>query len=490
MRPRATTINASLVSYTTAGLLLITGILMAFLIAAGDIQTGAAVLVTPIALAFVVLVFYNPYVGLMAYLNYSFFFIGLNRYFPNLSLGVTIDAILFLTTIALLARIKWDSLAKLHNGIFYVTLVWFIYTLLQLFNPEVRDYQALFFAIRGLSLYAVQVIPLTLLWMDSKRDFNNFVNLILGWAVLSAFWGLRQMWFGPDYAEYLWLESGGKITHIVNERLRAFSFYSDAGQYGTTMAYAALLGLIMAMGPYKRGLRFLYLVIAFISLVGFSISGSRGPVFVILFGFIFYLVLIRKFKILLIGSVITLLVFSVLKFTYIGQSNYQVFRIRTALDPKEASLMVRLSNQKLLRAYLEKRPFGSGIGTTDTWAKRYYPTSYLASIPTDSWFVAIWVQSGIIGLVLHLMGIAYVLVIGFSKIYQLKSRDLRQKLIAMYGGFFGVIVASFGNPIFGQAPIGALMYVSMVYMCIADKLDAEFMQDENRLIEAQQRLTS
>jgi hypothetical protein len=62
---------------------------------------------------------------------------------------------------------------------------------------------------------------------------------------------------------------------------------------------------------------------------------------------------------------------------------------------------------------------------------------------------------------------------GFHNTYKTKNPDLKQKLMAIYGGFVGVVVASFGNPVFGQAPLGALMYLSMVFLSIAPLMDKE-----------------
>jgi hypothetical protein len=41
----------------------------------------------------------------------------------------------------------------------------------------------------------------------------------------------------------------------------------------------------------------------------------------------------------------------------------------------------------------------------------------------------------------------------------------------LYGGFLGVVTASFGNPVFGQAPLGALMYFSMTMLSTAESYD-------------------
>jgi len=51
-------------------------------------------------------------------------------------------------------------------------------------------------------------------------------------------------------------------------------------------------------------------------------------------------------------------------------------------------------------------------------------------------------------------------------------------MIALYGGFLGIITASFGNPVFGQAPLGALMYISMTILTVAEKYDVPLKKPE------------
>lgn len=485
MRPQSNTINPNIANYSIGFILLVVGVFLALLVSTGNSLVGIIAVAVPIILGFTIIVFINPYYGILAYINYSFFSNGLARYIPNIQLGLGVDFILALTTLSLLINIKWNDLVKLKQGVFFLTLLWFVYTVFQIVNPELGKIQSLFYGIRGMSLYSIQVIPLVLLYMDSKKDFNNFLKLVIGWSLISTFWGLKQIIIGTDAFETRWLADGGNVTHVLNGQLRAFSFYSDAGQFGATMAFVSFITFILGFGPYSRRRRFTFLAIAFITFIGFSISGSRGPVFVIIFGFLFYLILIKRFATLIYGLVIGIILFSFLKFTNIGSSNYQIFRIRTALDPKEASLMVRLKNQQLISNYLQNKPFGAGVGTTDVFGIRFYPGSVLAGLPTDSWFVSIWAQSGIVGLFLHLMGLAYVLVVGFEKIYALKSKDLRVKMIAVYGGFIGIIIASLANPIFGQSPMGPIMYICMVYLTIADKLDLEFLSEEEKQLATQ-----
>lgn len=481
-RPQTSIVNSNIFNFSVGFIFVIIGVLLALLVSSNNSIYGSLVILIPFAIGIIVLVFSNPYYGLIIYLNYSFFSNGLSRYLPNIPLGLGVDFILLLTTLAMLVHIKWTDLKKLRQSVFYVTLLWTIYTILLIVNPLLGQIESLLYAIRGISLYSVQVIPLVLLYMNTKKEFNTFLKIIIIWSVISTLWGFKQIMIGTDAWEQRWLDAGGNVTHILNGQLRAFSFYSDAGQFGSTMAFVSLICFILGFGPYSRKRRYTYLSIAFLTFISFSVSGSRGPVFIIIFGFLFYLILIKRFRTLIYGLILGVFVFSFLKFTSIGSSNYQIYRIRTALDPKEASLMVRLSNQELFSKYLENKPFGGGIGTVDVFGIRYYPGSFLATLPTDSWYVSLWAQSGIVGLVLHLFGIAYVLVVGFEKIYKLKSLDLRVKMIAIYGGFFGIIVASLANPIFGQSPIGPIMYFCMVYLTTADKLDLEFLEDEKKKI--------
>lgn len=471
MRPNAKALNPQANTFVIAGLLAMTGVTMAGVLAAGDIGIGSLVAFLPVLVGLIALIISNPYYGLMFYIHYSFFFIGVNRYVVGIPLGLTVDAVLFLTTLSMIFRIHKDNVKKLNNGLLITTAIWFIYTLGEAFNPEADNIIAWVYAARGVSFYAIQTVPLTLLLFDKKEHLDGFIKIIIIWGVFGAVWGWKQVNIGLDPFEQGWLEAGGKITHVLAGQLRAFSFFSDAGQFGVVMAYVAYISLILSFGPYKTSQKFLYFVAFFVCLIGMGTSGSRGPVFVIFFGVITYLLLIRNYRILIPGIFMILVIFSFLKFTFIGNSNYQVYRIRTALDPKEASLLVRLSNQEKLREYLKERPFGSGIGTTDSWAARYYPNSYLVNLPTDSWFVKIWVENGVIGLSVYALSLALVVVMGVVQLRKVKNTDSRQKLIALYGGFLGIVTASFGNPVFGQAPLGALMYISMTMLTVAEIYD-------------------
>jgi hypothetical protein len=471
VRPGVSLVSQRTTNFIIALLIVVTGITMGVVLSIGDLGIGSLVAFLPAIVGLVALIIANPYYGLIFYVNYSFFFIGLNRYVPTIPLGLLVDGLLLLTTLSMVFRLTKDSASRLQNGFFALTGLWFLYSLFGAINPEAGNFSAWVYAARGITFYAVQTVPLTLVLFATKRDLDQFFRLVLIWGVVGAIWGWKQINIGLDPFENAWLEAGGKVTHVLDGQLRAFSFFSDAGQFGATMAYVAFLALIMALGPYKASKRFWYLVAFIICILGMGTSGSTGLIFVVFVGLVSYLLMIRNYRILVPGVIGILVVFLFLKFTFIGNNNYQIYRVRTALDPKDASLLVRLSNQAKLREYLQARPFGSGIGATETWASRFYPTSYLVNVPTDSWFGKIWVENGIVGLSVYSFGLAFVIVFGVVNIRKMKNRDAKQKMLALYGGFLGIISASFGNPVFGQAPLGVLMYMSMTMLSVAYRYD-------------------
>jgi hypothetical protein len=471
MRPNASAISQKTNDFIIAGLLVLTGVSMAIILAIGDMGIGALVALLPVVVGLIALIISNPYYGLMFYIYYSFFYIGLNRYIVGVPLGLSLDAVLFLTTLSMLFRIQKDNIKNLQSGFFAVTGLWFFYTLLEAFIPEPGNINAWIYATRGLSFYAIQIVPLTLLLFTQKKDLDQFIKVVVIWGVVGAVWGWKQIYIGLDPFEDAWLAGGGNITHVLMGQLRAFSFFSDAEQFGVTVAYTAYLALMMALGPYKKRAKILYWIAFVVCIIGIGASGSRGAIFVIFFGLIAYLLMIRNYRILVSSGFVILVVFSFLKFTYLGNTNYQVYRIRAAFDPKEASLLVRLNKHGKIWENIKDRPFGSGIGINNPRVAPFYPNSYLVNLPTDSWFVKICVENGVVGLFVYALGLAFVLVYGVYHIRKVKSPDSKHKLIALYGGFIGIIFASFGNPAFGKAPLGALMIITMTMLTIAERFD-------------------
>jgi hypothetical protein len=301
-----------------------------------------------------------------------------------------------------------------------------------------------------------------------EEDFETFIKIWFSISTFATIWGMKQLFVGMDFAENRWLEMGAKSTHILFGKLRVFSFYSDAGQFGAAQGHVGVVAGILAMGPISKKKRTIYLIVCLLNIYGMAISGTRGALFVVILGFVAYFLISNNMRILVPGAIVGLLVIGMLKYTNIGQQNDQVRRMRTALDPNDASLMARLENQKKLKTYMASRPIGGGIGSAGSWGQRFSPGTFLATTPLDSWYVKIFAESGIIGLFLYLSMLFFILINRFKFIFKMTDIDLKFKMAALYGGIFGVCFASYGNQIFGQFPTGSVMYMSLVYIFLAE----------------------
>lgn len=419
------------------------------------------------------LLFTNPIIGLYTAVVLSFLLIGMGRYVKDIQIGLGMDAILVLTYLALFInrfkeRIDWSPANK---DITVLAAIWFGYSLFELVNPEAHSIAA-WFSGRGVGLYMILLAPLALIFINTTRKLDFFLYIWGTFSILASLKGIMQLQFGLDHAEQAWLDEGNYKTHVLFGKLRAFSFLSDAGQFGGTQGYAAVVATIYAIAKKEWKAKYFFILVALLGFYGMIISGTRGAMSVPLAGFMTFFVLRKNIRLLSFGIALLTIIFIFFKFTTIGQENNQIRRMRTAFDPNDASLQVRLNNQKLLKNYLATRPFGGGIGHGGVKAQRFLPNAFLSQIATDSWYVLIWVEQGIAGLLLHLFILFYVLIKACYKImFRIRDPILKLKMSALASGMFGVMVASYGNAVLGQMPTNVLLYISMAVLVSSEKFD-------------------
>jgi hypothetical protein len=424
---------------------------------------------------FLYYLFCYPIIGFYTAIALNFILLGLGRYVKDLPLGFGIDGILLLTYLALFmsrfkSRIDWTPAKK---DITILVIIWFAYSIFQLANPEARSVEA-WISGRGIAFYPFLFIPLTLMFIDNQKKLSYFFYIWAAFSILATIKGILQMTFGVDTAEQEWLNEGSYKTHILFGKLRVFSFYSDAGQFGANQGYTGVVFLIYALSQQKIFNKLFFIIVGLLGLYGMIISGTRGAIAVPLAGFMTYFVLSKNIRVLIVGIAVLAMVFVFFKFTSIGQGNDQIRRMRTAFDPNDASLQVRLDNQKILKNYLVSRPFGGGIGHGGTKAQKYLPNAFLSNVATDSWYVLIWVEQGIVGLLLHLAILFYVMAKA-SLIVMFKIRDpiLKYKISALIAGMAGIMVASYGNAILGQMPTALLIYATMAIILNTEVFEKE-----------------
>lgn len=416
----------------------------------------------------------EPKVGLLIYITLSFL-IGFTRFVEGETpLGLSLDGILVLTMLSLFLNGKRMNWGRLRSPVFYLMAFWLFFTILQYFNPEVPNHEAWFYKVRSFSLNWFFIVIITLVAPITRNDIRWLIRVWLFWSFLGALWAFKQQYIGLADAEVRWLAEGAEKTHILWGQLRCFSFYSDASQFGGEMAGITLICLIRLFEDKKWIVRLGFLALASVYFWGYAVSGTRSALFVLLAGYPAYLLLTRDVNRILVGGAIAAPLLAILMFTHIGDSNYQVYRIRTAMHPTEdASFMVRIENQRIIKEYMRNLPFGAGLGTSGAMGARFSPNHGAAQIPPDSWYVELWIETGVVGVVIYLLMLAGLMGLGVYNVWQLKDPWLTTVMIAFLAEFIGISLMSYSNPTLGQFPTSTILAITSVLFTTCGRWDID-----------------
>jgi len=430
-------------------------------------------------LFFLISLYNLPALGIFATLVISFFAIGMQRY-VDLPFGLAVDAMLILTLFILFlkqfdSKIDWSP-AK--NLLLLLAVIWYLWILFQILNPNQPVFMAWFYSMRGFGLYFLIIVLLSLLLFDEYKYLKIFLYV---WALLSlagTIKGIIQVHIGMDGFERAWLYGPGAKTHLLFGKIRYFSFYSDAAIFGGGQAQTGVMSTIVAIHSRKTKERLFFAMTAIASFYGMMISGTRGSMAVPLMGLATYLILTRQIRVIVLGIIAGAGVFYFFAFTEIGNANYNIRRMRTAFHPEEdLSARVRVENRMKLAVFMKDKPFGSGTGSSGNWAIRFRPNSFLANTPTDGWFTQIWVENGIVGLGLHLFILMIILLKGgWDIMFRIKNPELRNYNMALLCPLAGVLLASYSSTLYAQMPVGIINYISMSLLFSAHRYDRELQE--------------
>lgn len=429
-----------------------------------NLPLGLAVLISPLPFVSLYFLFKYPRIAFVAALYCNYFAVGLSRYIPA-PVGLTVDAMLVLTLVSLIFsqfnhKVPWQMAARDYT---YISIAWFIMIFMQLFNPEAVSREAWFYAMRGYALYVVFTVPLVYLLFNKPSDLTFFIRILAWFTLAGALKGVGQKYIGLDSWEHKWLMMpGNRTTHLLFGQLRVFSFFSDAGTYGSSMGFSGVVFIVLAIHSHVKKQKIFYLFVGFIALYAMLISGTRSSISVPLTGFTIYAILTKNFKIIATGGFVIFCIFFFLKYTTIGQGNYDIRRMRTAFEDNNASMNVRLENREIFANYLRTRPFGGGVGSAGNWGMRFSPGTLLADTATDGWYIQIWAETGITGLIAYILMMSYMLLKSCYLIFiRIRNPENLGKAIAFTSGIFGMMVSSYTASSLGQMPNTIIAFVAL-----------------------------
>lgn len=430
-------------------------------------------LAIPIVVILLIFLFKDPKLGFWVYVWFCSFLPGVLKNFDIPPLGPGMEVILGLTWLSIFVQRREYHWENLRNDYMLLTLVWFLISVFQIANPAGASVLGWLAELRFTALNWIMISPLAFILFNSKRDLNTFFRVIFTISFLASIYAIKQYLFGISEGEQRWLDEGADFTHIVFGQLRVFSLFTDAGQFGASQGHMALMTIILAFGPFSKRAKIIFIALSLLFLTGMIISGTRGALFTLMSGALFWLLLTKNFRTLFVGGVMALGFIGFLKYTTIGSGSYQIVRLRTALDPEDASFNARLINQAKLKEMMRSYPFGGGLGVSGTNGSLFNEGNPLASVPPDSYWVKVWVMYGVVGLVIWFGIVCFILGKCCGITWNLKDEKLRIKMIALTSGTAGLFFSSYGNEVMNGFPSCIILFMSWSYVFLSPALDGK-----------------
>lgn len=433
-----------------------------------------AIMFLPAALYYLIQTIRFPIVAFYGLFVLNYFITSIIRYGNLSGFSVVMDIGLFCTLFAALVHSILTQKLPWNNGINVLTIgcaLWAIYCFLEVGNPT-----AVFEAwstSRGIIYTGFIVAFLGSVLINRLRYVKHILLILSILVLLASLKALIQKYIGFDPLERAWLDQGGAKTHIIATGTRYFSFFTDAGNLGSNMGMAGIVYGIITIYSSNRQTKIYYGIVALLGIYTMFLSGTRGAMAVPLGGLMLFGLISKKAHLVLSTFFLGILIYLFFAHTYIGQSNPMIRRMRTAFHPTEdASFNVRAENKKKLAVYLKNRPFGEGLGLGGVEAQRF-AHRVTTTIPHDSTYVKLWMETGIVGLCLYLsILIASLLRTCYIVMFRVRNNELRGLLTAMLCGVFGLMVSAYGNAFFNQFPTQIIVFTFLAAALNGQRIDS------------------
>lgn len=447
------------------------------------LMTRYGIIVAPAALLFVVgtlmmIAIVKEYrIGL-----YVVFFIGGFMFYFDRALDITFplgtvyDAVAGLTFVALFISQKQRDWSLFANSVTAALLIYLIYQMLQLFNPNAVSPLGWIVSLRNNVSFLLYVVLFQ--YFSSVRSVKTFTTLWLIFAGIVAVYGLYQEYFGLADFELRWVNKDPERykLYFIWGHMRKFSILSDPAAFGMFMAFSALASLVLAMGPFRPMQKIGFLLLAITMIMSMSYSGTRTATAMLAAGVAFFIMLTLHNPKILMGSAVVVFIFIVLM---VGPFySAPINRMRSTFTPSEdASMSVREMKRLARQPYVQSHPIGGGVYTTGLNGIRYAAGHPLADgIDPDSGFLLTALETGWIGLLVMLGLFFTVLVKGISSYYAMNDPQLKMYVLAYIVPFLALTVAHYAQDAVFQKPANLIFlstYALVVKISSLEKQPAQ-----------------
>lgn len=444
-------------------------ITIAYAIIFQKLMIAAAVIAFPFSIILLIYGIQSPRFIFFLYAIIDYYLTAIMRYSRQDGLSIILDILLVCTFIAILFYAsRKNASIYFPNAINTLTIsyiAWILFVFIQFINPE-TDKTDPIMVMRGWALATPMLYVFASLLLDKPKILKSSL-IILGVFTITAFIKLlwqKFRWF--DAAETEWLMNGSWYTHIISSGIRYFSIFSDAGNFGSHMGLITIIYSIIGFHTPSKKIKYFYFTIALMGAIGLLMSGTRGAIIVPFGGLALYCFISKSIKIMSVSIIVGALLYAFFAFTDIGNDNSFIRRMRTAFKPTEdASFNVRVENQKYIAQYLEKNPFGAGLG--GSIMRKVEENGQIVEKPTppDSFYVDIWIQTGFWGLSLYLtINIIILLRCCYIIMFRIQNKNLKYTLAALLCGVFGMWLNGYVGRGMTMHPSGLIIVASIAFI--------------------------
>lgn len=360
---------------------------------------------------------------------------------------------------------------RLFNIMLYALSIWCTFCTLEVLNDSCNLGIQVGAWYTGARLMAFQLMYAFLVFTLYITNPKALVRYLVIWgslALLAAVWAWKQQNLEMTVAERAFLYGRGRTTHVINggTTIRYFSIFSDAANFGVAMAATSVAFIIFGITTRIRKLRIFFLVVGLACAWAMFPSGTRTANFCFFAGIGSYIFLSKSFKIAIPVTIVFGIVFFILAFTSIGNSNASVRRMRSAFNKEDASMGARANNQATMKKYMTEAPWGIGIGMGMDNVPTNNKFFKMATIAPDSEYVFIWLRTGKIGITTFLITTA-IMILGAAWIifFRIKSKSLRGVAAGLTCAFISIQLGGYANQVLMQFPNCLVFYggLSIVY---------------------------
>jgi len=251
----------------------------------------------------------------------------------------------------------------LSPGIEISLLLFFLISLVQLFNPNIPTLQVGLEGFRK-TTYQMLAVFLGIYCVRDSLEIEKISRYLCYASIPILLYGIKQwFFFSPFDQKIIELNAGEFWTHHIAGRVRAISIFSGPFHFGMFSCIVALLSLYFYLK--KKG--FFYLVLLIISIMGVLFSMTRTNIVALVISGLFFLWfakpekrrLSKKINVLFVLFLLILVMISVQQFL----SVVNVLETLKNVGEDQRFLGRFVGYRKMSKAFIERPIIGYGMGS-------------------------------------------------------------------------------------------------------------------------------